>query len=173
MLHRTLFLRRSIGAIKTVNVRRSGGVKGSQTIFYADFITAILIRAIGQLLQVSDTKSLKSLGATRHLNLLENFPSGDIAALVYLWNPLTIITCLGYSTSPIENLVIVLALLFYIVDLFADLWSLTAGSLFCLTQIVGAPNEEEILLLHDLYRQTRKNYFILLISKADERLLTW
>ncbi|KAL4565552.1 hypothetical protein LXL04_029652 [Taraxacum kok-saghyz] len=76
----------------------------------ADFITAILIRAIGQLLQVADTKSLKSLGATRHLNVSENFPSGDIAALVYLWNPLTIITCLGYSTSPIENLVIVLAL---------------------------------------------------------------
>ncbi|KAL7595165.1 hypothetical protein Lser_V15G30422 [Lactuca serriola] len=76
----------------------------------ADFITALLIRAIGQLLQLADTKSLKSLGATTHLNVSENFPSGDIAALVYLWNPLTIITCLGYSTSPIENLVTVLSI---------------------------------------------------------------
>ncbi|KAJ0908314.1 putative GPI transamidase subunit PIG-U [Helianthus annuus] len=42
--------------------------------------------------------------------MIENFPAGDIAALVYLWNPLTIITCLGYSTSPIENLMIVLSL---------------------------------------------------------------
>ncbi|CAI9281570.1 unnamed protein product [Lactuca saligna] len=75
----------------------------------ADIITAILIRAIGQLLQVADIKSLKSLGATTHLNVSENFPSGEIAALFYLWNPLTIITCLGYSTSPFENLVIVLS----------------------------------------------------------------
>lgn len=76
----------------------------------ADFITAMLIRAIGQLLQVSDIQSLKLLGASRELKISENFPSGDIAALVYLWNPLTIITCLGYSTSPIENLMIVLSL---------------------------------------------------------------
>ncbi|KAJ0594467.1 putative GPI transamidase subunit PIG-U [Helianthus annuus] len=76
----------------------------------ADFITAILIRAIGQLLQVADIQSLKSLGASKFSKTSENFPAGDIAALVYLWNPLTIITCLGYSTSPIENLMIVLSL---------------------------------------------------------------
>ncbi|KAL8196222.1 hypothetical protein R6Q57_025222 [Mikania cordata] len=76
----------------------------------ADFITAILIRAIGQLLQVTDIQSLKSLGAGRLSKISENFQSGDIASLVYLWNPLTIITCLGYSTSPIENLMIVLSL---------------------------------------------------------------
>ncbi|KAB2622669.1 phosphatidylinositol glycan anchor biosynthesis class U protein [Pyrus ussuriensis x Pyrus communis] len=37
-------------------------------------------------------------------------PSGDIAALVYLWNPFTIVACVGLSTSPIENFVITLAL---------------------------------------------------------------
>lgn len=40
----------------------------------------------------------------------EILSSGDVAALVYLWNPLTIITCLGLSTSPVENLFIVLSL---------------------------------------------------------------
>ncbi|KAK1430587.1 hypothetical protein QVD17_13437 [Tagetes erecta] len=76
----------------------------------ADLITAILIRSIGQLLQGADIQSLKSLGAGRFSKISESFPSGDIASLVYLWNPLTIITCLGYSTSPIENLMIVLSL---------------------------------------------------------------
>lgn len=76
----------------------------------ADFITAMLIRSIGQLLQITDSQSLKSLGAGRLSKISENFPSGDVAALVYLWNPLTIITCLGYSTAPIENLMIVLSL---------------------------------------------------------------
>ncbi|KAF8412315.1 hypothetical protein HHK36_000276 [Tetracentron sinense] len=36
--------------------------------------------------------------------------AGDIAALIYLWNPLTIVTCVGSSTSPFENLMVVLAL---------------------------------------------------------------
>lgn len=40
----------------------------------------------------------------------ETLSSGDIAALVYLWNPLTIMTCVGLSTSPVENLFIVLSL---------------------------------------------------------------
>ncbi|XP_071730735.1 uncharacterized protein [Rutidosis leptorrhynchoides] len=85
-------------------------VKGNQVISYADFITALLIRAIGQLLKVANIRSLKLLGAGRHVKLSENFSSGEVAALVYLWNPLTIITCLGYSTTPIENLMIVLSL---------------------------------------------------------------
>lgn len=37
-------------------------------------------------------------------------PCGDIAALVYLWNPFTIVSCVGLSTSPIENLAVILAL---------------------------------------------------------------
>ena len=44
------------------------------------------------------------------LMLAEFFPAGDIASLVYLWNPFTIVACVGLSTSPIENLAIVLTL---------------------------------------------------------------
>lgn len=36
--------------------------------------------------------------------------AGDVAALIYLWNPLTIVTCVGSTTSPIENLMVVLSL---------------------------------------------------------------
>ena len=41
---------------------------------------------------------------------VEIVSSGDIAALVYLWNPFTIISCVGLSTSPIENLVVMMCL---------------------------------------------------------------
>lgn len=40
----------------------------------------------------------------------ELLPSGDFAALVYLWNPFTIVACVGLSTSAIENLMVVLSL---------------------------------------------------------------
>lgn len=42
--------------------------------------------------------------------ITEMFPAGDIASLVYLWNPFTIVACVGLSTSPVENLAIVLTL---------------------------------------------------------------
>lgn len=42
--------------------------------------------------------------------ITEIFPAGDIASLVYLWNPFTIVACVGLSTSPIENLAVVLTL---------------------------------------------------------------
>lgn len=35
---------------------------------------------------------------------------GDFASLVYLWNPLTIVTCMGSSTSPVDNLMVVMAI---------------------------------------------------------------
>jgi len=35
--------------------------------------------------------------------------------------------------------------------IFADLWNLTAGYLFCVTQILDAPNEEEVSLMSELY----------------------
>nr|XP_027082773.1 phosphatidylinositol glycan anchor biosynthesis class U protein-like isoform X2 [Coffea arabica]XP_027085656.1 phosphatidylinositol glycan anchor biosynthesis class U protein-like isoform X2 [Coffea arabica] len=60
----------------------------------ADFTSAMLIRRIGQ----------------RLLAAYGSLPSGDVAALVYLWNPFTIVTCLGYNTTPIENLFIILSL---------------------------------------------------------------
>ncbi|KAF1862550.1 hypothetical protein Lal_00014089 [Lupinus albus] len=40
----------------------------------------------------------------------EVLPSGDLAALVYLWNPFTVFACVGLSTSAIENLMVVLSL---------------------------------------------------------------
>ncbi|KAJ9147864.1 hypothetical protein P3X46_029980 [Hevea brasiliensis] len=36
--------------------------------------------------------------------------SGDFAALVYFWNPFTIVACVGLSTSPMENLFIILTI---------------------------------------------------------------
>ncbi|CAH1446162.1 unnamed protein product [Lactuca virosa] len=73
--------------------------------------------ATGQVITGSWDKTLKcwdprggEVKGSQIIFYAENFPSGDIVALVYLWNPLTIITCLGYSTSPIENLVTVLSI---------------------------------------------------------------
>ncbi|XP_066164268.1 uncharacterized protein [Oryza sativa Japonica Group] len=37
-----------------------------------------------------------------------NISAGDIASLIYLWNPWAIVTCVGSCTSPIENLMVVI-----------------------------------------------------------------
>ncbi|CAI8609721.1 unnamed protein product [Vicia faba] len=71
----------------------------------ADVVTAMLICAAGKKLQVAYGSSLESVGLHQ---LSED--SGDFAALVYLWNPFTIVACVGLSTSVIENLMIVLTL---------------------------------------------------------------
>ncbi|KAL9249611.1 Phosphatidylinositol glycan anchor biosynthesis class U protein-like protein [Drosera capensis] len=76
----------------------------------ADFISAILIRAMGNILQSAYGQYLESLGLGKLFKISERLCSGDIAALVYLWNPLTILTCLGSSTMPIENFFVVLCL---------------------------------------------------------------
>lgn len=76
----------------------------------ADFVTALLLRATGQKLQSGYSQSLKSLRLDELLRASELYSSGDIAALVYLWNPLTIFTCVGSSTSPIENFLVVLSI---------------------------------------------------------------
>ncbi|XP_028767510.1 phosphatidylinositol glycan anchor biosynthesis class U protein isoform X2 [Neltuma alba] len=82
----------------------------SLVLVIADVVTAMLIRAAGQSLKMSSTSSLKSIGLHHLLEYSEHLPSGDIAALVYLWNPFTIAACVGLSTSAIENLMIVLSL---------------------------------------------------------------
>ncbi|XP_059443243.1 uncharacterized protein LOC132175346 isoform X2 [Corylus avellana] len=84
--------------------------KGYLIIFYADIINAMLIRASGQKLQMTYSQSLKLLGLFKLPEKSEIIPSGDIAALVYLWNPFTIVACVGLSTSPVENLAIILCL---------------------------------------------------------------
>ncbi|PWZ22131.1 Phosphatidylinositol glycan anchor biosynthesis class U protein [Zea mays] len=37
-----------------------------------------------------------------------NVSAGDVASLIYLWNPWAIVTCVGSCTSPIENLMVVI-----------------------------------------------------------------
>ncbi|XP_074281323.1 uncharacterized protein LOC141606188 isoform X1 [Silene latifolia] len=76
----------------------------------ADFAAALLLKATGQTLQSAYGRSLKSLGFDEDVKTLGVYSSGDIAALVFLWNPLTIITCLGSSTSPVENFLVILSI---------------------------------------------------------------
>ncbi|KAK6130110.1 hypothetical protein DH2020_036160 [Rehmannia glutinosa] len=54
--------------------------------------------------------NLKSLGLDKLFKDIEILPSGDIAGLVYLWNPFTIVSSIGFNTSPIENLFVILSL---------------------------------------------------------------
>ncbi|GMP62849.1 hypothetical protein CsSME_00024795 [Camellia sinensis var. sinensis] len=60
---------------------------------YADFVTAMLIRSTGLNLQKAYSQRLKSLGLVGLLENSEILSFGDMAALVYLWNPFTIVTC--------------------------------------------------------------------------------
>ncbi|KAK9103399.1 hypothetical protein Sjap_020653 [Stephania japonica] len=76
----------------------------------ADLITAMLIRTTGQYLQSAYSQSLKHLNLMKHLEASVCHPAGDIAALIYLWNPLTFAACVGSSTSPIENMIVALSL---------------------------------------------------------------
>ncbi|XP_061364214.1 uncharacterized protein LOC133307676 [Gastrolobium bilobum] len=76
----------------------------------ADVVTAMLICAAGEKLQVSYSSSLQFLGLHDLSENSEVLPSGDFAALVYLWNPFTVVACVGLSTSAIENLMVVLSL---------------------------------------------------------------
>ncbi|XP_078162684.1 uncharacterized protein LOC144557906 [Carex rostrata] len=74
-----------------------------------DFISAILIRAIGQKLFVSNRQSMNSLKLSGKTKLV-NENAGDVASLIYLWNPLTIVTCLGSCTTPIDNFMVILTI---------------------------------------------------------------
>ncbi|KAL8138753.1 hypothetical protein V2J09_004754 [Rumex salicifolius] len=76
----------------------------------ADLISALLLRATGHVLQSARARHNKSLGLSKVSEASENLSCGEIAALVYLWNPLTIITCVGSSTSPIENFFVILSI---------------------------------------------------------------
>ncbi|CAI9093949.1 OLC1v1029571C2 [Oldenlandia corymbosa var. corymbosa] len=74
----------------------------------ADSISAVLIRGIGQRLQIAYDQNLRWLGLAELVQ--GSLPSGDIAALVYLWNPFTILTCVGFNSTPIENMIVILSL---------------------------------------------------------------
>ncbi|XP_042025466.1 phosphatidylinositol glycan anchor biosynthesis class U protein-like isoform X2 [Salvia splendens] len=85
-------------------------LEGYPVNFYADFISAILIRATGTSLVRAHLRNWKSLGLDKLSKGNEVVPSGDIAALVYLWNPFTIVSCIGFNTSAIENMFVVMSL---------------------------------------------------------------
>lgn len=68
------------------------------------------IRATGLNLRMAYCERLKLLGLGKLFEISEILPSEDIAALVYLWNPFTIVTCVGFNTTPVENLFIILSL---------------------------------------------------------------
>ncbi|OMO63462.1 GPI transamidase subunit PIG-U [Corchorus olitorius] len=76
----------------------------------ADVVSAMLLRATGKSLQLTYFRSLESLDLVKQIRLSEILSSGDVAALIYLWNPFTIVACVGLSTSPIENMAVILCL---------------------------------------------------------------
>ncbi|KAJ0975776.1 hypothetical protein J5N97_017741 [Dioscorea zingiberensis] len=75
-----------------------------------DFITAMLIRATGQKLISTNHQSLQRLNLSCVQETTGCTNVGDLASLIFLWNPFTLITCVGSSTSPIDNLMVVLAI---------------------------------------------------------------
>uniref|UniRef100_A0A0E0K3S7 GPI transamidase subunit PIG-U n=1 Tax=Oryza punctata TaxID=4537 RepID=A0A0E0K3S7_ORYPU len=86
-----------------------GPLTNKSLIFVAvDFIAAMLIRATGRRLQIARNISLKSLELTEAVSNSVNVSAGDIASLIYLWNPWALVTCVGSCTSPIENLMVVI-----------------------------------------------------------------
>ncbi|XP_039001716.1 phosphatidylinositol glycan anchor biosynthesis class U protein-like isoform X2 [Hibiscus syriacus] len=76
----------------------------------ADVVSAMLIRATGQNLQVAYFGTLKSFDLVKQIEGSEVHSPGDVAALIYLCNPFTIVACMGLSTSPIENMAVILCL---------------------------------------------------------------
>ncbi|KAH6790767.1 GPI transamidase subunit PIG-U [Perilla frutescens var. frutescens] len=97
-----------------LTVKKIGGLSSdllcSLVSVVADFISAILIRATGRSLVRAHLHNWKSLGLDKLIKLNEVVPSGDVAALVYLWNPFTIVSCIGFNTSPIENMFVIMSL---------------------------------------------------------------
>ncbi|XP_039001717.1 phosphatidylinositol glycan anchor biosynthesis class U protein-like isoform X3 [Hibiscus syriacus] len=85
-------------------------LRDSLTIFCTDVVSAMLIRATGQNLQVAYFGTLKSFDLVKQIEGSEVHSPGDVAALIYLCNPFTIVACMGLSTSPIENMAVILCL---------------------------------------------------------------
>ncbi|KAH6557413.1 hypothetical protein KP509_1Z115700 [Ceratopteris richardii] len=78
----------------------------------ADLIAALLLLRIGRSLQSAQSKQLICLNFTKYIKLPDDagLGVGDIAAIAYLWNPFTIVNCVGGCTSSIENAMILLSL---------------------------------------------------------------
>ncbi|KAI5075334.1 hypothetical protein GOP47_0009410 [Adiantum capillus-veneris] len=78
----------------------------------ADLAAAVLLVEIGRHLQFAQSKQFSFLGLTRLIKDegRTNPGVGEIAAMFYLWNPFTILSCVGGCTSSIENAMIILSL---------------------------------------------------------------
>uniref|UniRef100_A0A0E0CAW1 GPI transamidase subunit PIG-U n=1 Tax=Oryza meridionalis TaxID=40149 RepID=A0A0E0CAW1_9ORYZ len=94
--------------LKQASMSPYSGLLDIMFIFVADFIAAMLIRATGHRLNITRNRSLNSLELTEAVSNSVNISAGDIASLIYLWNPWVIVTCVGSCTSPIENLMVVI-----------------------------------------------------------------
>ncbi|KAL5551796.1 hypothetical protein UlMin_001972 [Ulmus minor] len=103
-----------LSVLGPLTVERIGGQPNhllcSLVFVIADVVNAMLIRVIARNLQISYNQSLKLLDLNGLSKVSATLPSRDIAALVYLWNPFTIVACVGLSTSPIENMAVILSL---------------------------------------------------------------
>lgn len=77
---------------------------------FADLLGALLLRRIGYILQSTRMRSTMALNLSKSVQLQGNLVAGDVVALVYLWNPLAIASCVGASVSSIENLMILTVL---------------------------------------------------------------
>ncbi|KAE8703125.1 GPI transamidase subunit PIG-U isoform 3 [Hibiscus syriacus] len=65
----------------------------------ADVVSAMLIRATGQNLQVAYFGTLKSFDLVKQIEGSEVHSPGDVAALIYLCNPFTIVACIDESNE--------------------------------------------------------------------------
>ncbi|KAL2902364.1 Phosphatidylinositol glycan anchor biosynthesis class U protein [Bienertia sinuspersici] len=111
MYHGSPLLLSVLGPLTVTDVDgQSSHILCSLLFVIADFVAALLLRATGQKLQSAYFQSSNSLGLDKILGASEIYASGDISALFYLWNPLTILTCVGSSTSPIENFLVILSI---------------------------------------------------------------
>ncbi|KAJ6804471.1 phosphatidylinositol glycan anchor biosynthesis class U protein-like isoform X1 [Iris pallida] len=111
MYHNSPLLLLMLGPL---TVKRSAGQPAhfvcSLLFVIVDLITALLIRATGQKLMTTYYRSLQSLKLSQQALSSGIVNAGELASLVFLWNPLAIITCVGSSTSPLDNLMVVLAI---------------------------------------------------------------
>ncbi|KAK1281863.1 hypothetical protein QJS10_CPB22g01093 [Acorus calamus] len=110
MYHGSPLLLAVIGPLTVKRVEGpSSHILCSLVFIIADIISALLIRATGQNLQLAYQNSLGSLNLKRLQETSRSISAGDLAALIYFWNPMTIVACVGLSTSPIENMMVVLS----------------------------------------------------------------
>eukprot|EP01018_Ginkgo_biloba_P018388 Gb_06539 [translate_table: standard] len=103
-----------LSVLGPLTVTRTGGqsmeLLCSLVFVFTDFIAALLLRRTGQILHSVYIRSMSLLNLTKSLQMPGHLEAGDVAALVYLWNPLAIASCVGASMSSVENLMILLAL---------------------------------------------------------------